>query len=845
MVSRSYLLARLGSIKLFWRIRHRFDWLNFRRLRTGFQTKDKLNAATIEIQYWWAMIKSVAFSIVLALAASFAMYLFDKHCLSFFTNMTWIRDSKVGTYLLYPLDGNAYVQMLATIAGIAGVFLGLYFTAVSTVISNTYSYVSGDIRELILKDRLGNIYVRLVAFLTALAVVLLSFSAAKVSPPRLAVPLLAVLSCLAIFVFVKLGSRAFFLSDPTLLFSTLANELQKWVNQATYRGYQWRNPSFQEYYRKQALKSANTLTVLIEISSSKTELHSKSYPLLLTKLLILASTYYGKKHLIPTDSRWYGKKPKHKQWYLTNSAIIEIATQTNTTLQPDEIPDTTWLEDIILSAVLKALKADADPGDYRSLYNKISSLPKLFDGMGKNWFVKDGKKRHDKLSKDILAMLISSQAIDEAQEIYSIAVIDILASLPISLELSFIKTINGLNVDKLRSKLINTKWSRSNAPYQFSLPSNAIRVLEQANDSILFERQARVQHGTPNWYIIELVFHELELAIYDQWQLLMGLIETWYVETGKLLSDAKRYKQSANIYNRAIELAWKLDSHIEDIKELSKALRKDAKIDFLKQVEWNWDIEHKRIANFRNMVIKGQAELIPQLFSTKELDPDMPDFFGGAVHRTGEACYEALEAGDAARFKVLFRPYFLGVLGIFDSIRLQVKDWETSSAITWMAEPLLDLFNISGYAYIYTEFHNKPELWNECKVVWDAYLADTPQQLQLFAAISNYHQLHNVTITSRTTLRSKWQRRLADLLNNLPRQGGLSAFYSQSLVQHQSELIRRIAPWNTNTPFMLVDAIDIFTVSYLMIVTTDTALDFGVEQDKIDVVNGRQEDKNA
>lgn len=845
MVSGSYLLARLGSIKLFWRIRHRFDWLNFRRLRTGFQTKDKLNAATIEIQYWWAMTKSVAFSIVLALAASFAMYLFDKHYLSFFTNMTWIRDSIAGKYLLRPLDSNAYVQILATVAGIAGVFLGLYFTAVSTVISNTYSYVSGDIRELILKDRLGNIYVRLVAFLTALAVVLLSFSATKVSPPHLAVPLLAVLSCLAIFVFVKLGSRAFFLSDPTLLFSTLANELQKWVNQATYRGYQWRNPSFQEYYRKQALRSANTLVMLTEISSSKTELHSKSYPLLLTKLLILAGTYYGKKHLIPTDSRWYGKKPKHKQWYLTNSATIEIATQTNTTLQPDEIPDTTWLEDIILFAVFKAFKADADPGDYRSLYNKISSLPKLFDGMGKNWFVKDGKKWHDKLSKDILAMLISSQAIDEAQEIYSIAVIDILASLPISLELGFIKTINGLNVDKLRSKLINTKWSRSNAPYQFSLPSNAIRVLEQANDSVLFERQARVQHGTPNWYIIELVFHELELAIYDQWQLLMGLIETWYVETGKLLSDAKRYKQSANIYNRAIELAWKLDSHIEDIKELSRALRKDTKIGFLKQAEWDWDVEHKRVANFRNTVIEGQAKLIPRLFNTKELNPDMPDFFGGAIHRTGEACYEALESGDADRFKALFRPYFLGILGIFESIRLQVKDWETSSAMVWIAEPLLDLFNISGYAYIYAEYHNKPELWNECKIVWDAYLTDTPQQLQSFAVISNYHQSHNFMITPRTTLRSERQKRLADLLNNLPRQGGSSTFYSQSLVQHKSELIRRIAPWNIRSSSMLVDAIDIFTVSYLMIVTTDTALNFGVEQDKIDVVNGRQEDKNA
>ena len=145
MVSRSYLLARLGSTKPFWRMRHRLNWLNFRRLRAGFQIKDKLNTTTIEIRYWQTMAKSVAFSIALALIASFAMYLFDKHCLSFFTDIAWIRNSDAGKYLLHPLDGNAYVQMLATIAGVTGVFLGLYFTAVSTVISNTYSYATGNI----------------------------------------------------------------------------------------------------------------------------------------------------------------------------------------------------------------------------------------------------------------------------------------------------------------------------------------------------------------------------------------------------------------------------------------------------------------------------------------------------------------------------------------------------------------------------------------------------------------------------------------------------------------------------------------------------------------------------
>ncbi len=841
--NRSYLIARLGSTRLFWRVRYGLGWLDFRRLRVGFQVKDGAGTAKTEVRYWRAMTKGSIVPIILALAVSLALYFFERN-LSYFNSLGWVHDSFIGQYLSHALDNDAYVQMLTVIAGVTGVFLGLYFTAVSTVISNAYSSVSGDVRELILKDRLGNNYVKLVAFLTALSVLLLSFSAANIAPLHLAIPLLAVVSCLAVFAFVKLGSRTFFLSDPTLFFHTLSDELIKWVKQATYRGYQWRNASFQEHYRKQALRSATTLATLVEMSGNKAELQNKSHPRLLNNLLALTSVYYDEKYRIRSDSKWFGRKFQHKQWYLTESTAIEMATNTDTTLQPAEVPDNTWLEDIILTVIFNAYKADAVAGDYHALYNKIASLPDFFSGVGGNWLAQDGEKWHAKLAKDILEKLTNNHTVDETQEPYSIAIVDILASLPMSLELGFIRAINDLDGDKLRNKLNSTNWSHEFSVYQFQLPPNAIKILEQAHSGVEFERQAHAPNKTPNWYITELTLHELDLAIYQQWQSLMKLFEGWYVATGEALLDAKSYKQSALIYSRAIEIAWKLDSHIEHLKELSGALNKDGRVDFIQKAEWDWDKEHERVKKFRDMAIDGQAKLIPHLWDTKEPDPDMPDFFGGAVHRTGEACYEALVAGDTERFKALFRPYFLGILGIFDSIRPQVVGWETSSSIAWMSEPILDLFDISGYAYIYAEYHNKPELWDECKAVWDSYVANLPQQLQSFAVISDYHQTPRGVITPRATLRSRWQMELGRQLNSLPRQGG-NDFYSRPSVQHQSELIRRIAPWDAKMPFMHVDAIDVFTVKYLLTVQTSLTVDFGVREDKITSVNGRQGDENA
>lgn len=840
--SKNYLLARLGSTRLFWRVRYGFGWLNFRWLRTGFQFKNKLGSVTTEAQYWQALSRGTIMPILLASIVAFALYVAERN-LSFFTNINWIQDGIFGHYLLHTLDSNAYVQMLTVIAGVTGVFLGLYFTAVSTVISNAYSSVSGDVRGLILGDRLGNKYVKLVAFVTALSVILLAFSATDITPLHFAIPVLAIVSCLAIFAFVNLGLRTFFLSDPTLFFGTLSLELQKWVKQATYRGYQWRNPNFQAHYRKQALKSATTLATLAKISGEKPELQGESHPRLLKSLLALVAVYYDGKHLIPSDSGWFGKKFQHKQWYLTESTELEMATQTDSALKPNEVPDTTWLEGVILEEVFTAFNVDVNAGDYQALYKKIANLPDFFSRAGGNWLAGDSEKWHVRLSNDILTKLISGEGTDDTQATYSVAVTDIVASLPLSLELGFMKTVRELNIDKLRKQLAHTNWSSEGSPYKITLPPNAIKSLEQARDGLIFEKQAHVRHKTQNWYITELAFKNIEWALHEQWQSLMKLLESWYEETGKSLSDAKRYKHSATIYARAIEQAWKLDSHIEQLSKLSESLCKDAKLDF-KRPEWHWDKEHDRVTKFRDMAIKGQAGLISQLWNTKEPDPDMPDFFGGAVHRTGEACYEALVAGDAETFKSLFRPYFLGILGIFESVRPQVKDWEISSAIAWMSEPILDLFDISGNAYVYAEYHNKPEIWNECKSVWDTYLSGVPGQLQSFAVISNYHQTPRGVLTPRAIIRSRWQITLANLLASLPRQQATS-FYSQPPVEHQSELIRNIAPGSNRMPFMFTDTIDVFTTKYLITAQASTTFDFGIDKSKIDHINGRQGDENA
>jgi len=812
-------------------------------LRSGFRLRRKIRDTPTEIRYWYALSKSTIVPIVFAIIAGFVLYLLERN-LSFLAEINWIHKNIIGEYLSHEIDSNAYVQMLVAIAGVAGVLLGLYFAAVSTVISNAYSSVSGNVQGLILKDRLGNNYVKLVAFLTAFSVVLLAFNAAHAAPLHLAIPILAIMSCVAVFAFVNLGLSTFFLSDPTLFFNTLSSELLNWITQATCRGYQWQNPRFQEHYREQASRSVTTLEALIKISNERLELQGNSRLRLLNKTLALTGVYFADKHLIPSESNWYGRKFQHKQWYLATSTELEIASHTDTPLRPKEIPDTTWFEDIILNAVFDAFKTDVKAGDYQALYSKTNLLPDIFNIFGSTWMVNNGEKWYTKLSRDLLDGLINDNEMDERQELFSVAAIDILASIPLSIELGLMKAIRELDIDNLRKQFASIKWQKAKSPYHFLLPVSTIKLLEQIREGIEFEQKAKTLHKTPNWYVAELAFNDLELALQSQWQVIMKLLESWYSKAGKELRNAKRYKHAAAVFARAIEQAWKLDSHIEQIKELSELLRKDTKIDFAKQANWDWDKEHERVDKFRDMAIVGQAQLIPDLWNIQEPDHDMPDFFGGAVHHTGEACYKALKAADTTKFNNLFRSYFLGVLGIFESIKSQVSYWTPSSAMAWLSEPVLDLFAISGYAYIFAELYGKPELWSACRLAWDTYLSNAPEQMPSFAAISNYHQTAFAAISPRSMLRNSWEFQLSKILNTLPRKQSIG-FSPYQPVEHPSELICNIAPMDDDMMHMSVDAIDVFTVKYLLTMPTQVTLDFGIRRDKITLINGRQDSTDA
>ena len=836
-INKNYIFYRLGSFRSFWKLRHRFGLLEFQRQKTGYGIQDKLSKTKDNISAVWEISLRSWLSVAIALAVAFALYMSGVH-------IDVIKQLPLMNYIAscVSLDRNIYIQMLVTIPSVIGIFIGLYFTAVSSVLSDAYKLVPTDkLRILVLEHAVKNGYINSVAFLIALSLFLLGFSAISDRPIHLAVPILVLMTCIAVFAFIKLFVNMFKLSDPTTLFEPLYFDLRKWIKFATVDGKRWRNSNFQEYYRRQAHDRIATMLAIAKMSSDSKELRVESFPRMLRKLLVTVDTYFDNKRLIPSESNWYSKKREQKQWYLADSVDLDISAQTGAMLNPNEVPDNTWFEDSILNVFHDALTYDLERNDYEATYRKSLDLLDFYKSMGKRWFIDDGKKWISRLSDEVINSIASAKITSHTQELNSIGVTDIIASLPISLEIGFMQSVDKLDIASLRTKLRCTKWTRLKSPYKFSLPLETIKTLENIQVGAVFEKSAGTQHKTQGWYVAELTLNNLDWFIYRQWNSIMDLFDSWYFTAGKSLSDMKKYNQSASIYSRAIEQAWKLHNHLDRIKVITEQLREGVKLDF-KRPEWDWDKEQERVSNFCRQAIGGMADLIPEMARQEQTASlEIPDFFGGAVHFVGESCYDALADGDIERFKALFPKYFIGILEVFDRVRPQIKGW--TMELSWLAEPLIDLINLSGYAYIYTEYHNNPEFWNECKRIWDAYLNGQSEipRIHLLALLITHHK-NQFAPPPREDLRDRWEFQLANTINAIPVKDEGDGFCSQRKLDHPSQFMSNIAPFDRHMPFMTTHALEVFVAKYLVEHPGAAGLDFGVSKDEIDSINQKSGD---
>jgi hypothetical protein len=802
--------------RLYWAVRYALQRMQFVLASTKFGFSEGFRGTIESASILGTLFRSVLFPAIAATCVAILIQFIGDS----WWPLTLLRDDP---------DPQTYDVLMGVIASVTGIFLAIYFAAVSTVAGAVYARVPNDVRELMVRDKVGNIYVWMLSFLAVFAVELLGLHGLQFPALRVGLVGIVVAVVPTVFAFAHLGRRAFYFFDPTALAGVLFEELRRAVRLSTAWGYRWQDPSFQEHYRGQASRALRTLDTLIRFAQQEQVLRGRPLLALALRSLWFMDEYLQQRRRIPSDSRWFKLTARYQEWYLADSTTLQLATSTMTALSPQMEPDPHWFEDDLLDMVERAFRASLND-DTETSYQILQGYVDVCDRLGAEWEVSYARRRADALSGFTLERVLQAAA-GEADDVTSrmmLGLAERIAVLPMTAGLGLIKSIEGLKVQTLGERLRELDWNNPAAIYLLSLPAPLRERLEYLSKRLPFESQAEGRFVSPPWYRVQLVVSGLADALHANVREQIEWTSAYYPSVAGRLRDGKCYPHAAAVYTRGLEYYWKLIHHLEQLEATVGILDGYRVASDLPWPEWFWKDWRRAVDELAAVLHEGLAHCIPHLAGEKRR-PDLPDFFGEAAHRVGEACFQSLAENNAKLFARLFPRYFFGVLAVVEKIRERTTDLDDLSSLApFLAEPLMDLITVSGYAYAWSELHRNPELWARCKTVWDRYLgslgAKAKDGIAFLAAVLRYRR-SIFALTPRDVLRTRWQMTLNQAIRSLPhRLEDHGRIGLSTLPNHPSILIRLMGSSQLGS---IYDGIDVFVSIYLRNLPDAAGVDFG------------------
>lgn len=810
--------------RFYWRIRTIYRQTRFFTHKSGFKTKSSIVNISHGANILWVLFRSVILSIVLATLAAGAILTLGQYgptLLHFLHSPSW---------LLLPFEGigdknqSAYDGLLIGIITVIGIFLTLYLNGVNTVVGTLYVKFPERIRKLLIQEKVGNIYVKFLVFLTILSILLLTAGVIGNYRSRIAILLIAVLGCVAVLFFAQLTWRVFLLFDPTVFADVLFSEITRWSYQATTGGYQWDEPTFQDYYRRQANEALQGLRSLVEVTNEEQNLQREALATLLLKISLFLPTYLERKRRIPSDSRWYKLIPQRKEWYLSEDSVIKIATESQTSLQPDMKPDQRWIEKELLSLQSQSLDKCIKDGRMSVVFRILNNENEIFEALGEEWDIEFGGQLLTDITTitDIFLTQLDQNAEDQIAA-YSlvaekIGVVDFLGLLPITILLGIFKRLEEIDIEGLGNTIERIKWQHAKAIYELELPPPILERLEMIQRGVAFELKAEGRTISPSWYIKQLIFQSISYTLFQRLDQLVKIMGNYYVTQAQQWLKEQKYFLAAAFITRGLEFHSKALAHLPNLQKLATDLGAAHITEKLPWPEWNWNNIHAILIETQKSLSILFARCIPGLAAAQDTE-DIPDYLGQAVHFAGEECFRALLANDPDSFSKLFPKYFAGIIRIHAILQDKTSEWQRENATTVIIEPIIDLCELSGYSYLLAEFHQDPKLWTISKDTWDKFLQQQPEIIPFFANAIAYNQSLFV-ITHRATLRTQWQMQFNKLLRSLLRKLHLIEDGSRippfEVVDHPSLLIRTVSGTDISYLPVHYDGLDIFVELYLL-----------------------------
>ena len=800
---RSFLSRRLSSIKS-----------RFFKLRYGLQ-EERTNFQTFR-----GLLQRTEKQLLIAVLVAIGLQLINPYLQPFYeyVHLGIIKDTD-------------YVTFLATVSGIGGIFIGLYYAGITTVGASVYSQVPSNLRDLFAKERFGNMYMRFLAFLTFLSLCLIGLQILGFPSIHIVIPLIVLLSGVGIIGFVKYGREFFNLFDPTVLSHSIFDDLYSWLEMVSVRGYRWDDQAFQSHANKQATIAIETLETLADLTSNPKYPHLNGRPFSnFAKNTLGFLIYYQKiKNKIPSGSLWFEQRYSHRDWYRTEETAITIAYQTGTMIQPEIVNNKLWIEDRLVPIILRCVGTNIKAKRFSLVQGLLDFYDAYLKCLSDSGEVKQAFDTFQKLTESIFAEIgKTADKVVIEEPIEHLGVAERLAMMPITIQLSYLESVRNVGKAEISRRLSCIRWQNNSDIYLQGFPEYLLSNLEWLKPRMNFEVSVKDKIISPLWYQVELIGRMEAEKLAANIDCLISLTGQFYQKLFDQLNKSKHQWLASVLISNEWEYWNKMETHIGKFLKIWEDFSEQRYIKDLPWPDLNTGLKKQQLKDRRKEVLKHMAKqssillLIPR-------PSNFIDYGGQFLYTIGESILDALCDNDLDLIKATFKAYLYGCLLKFENLRPKTgaTDWRTQQDFKVASAPLLDLMELSGYARLLADFHGNSDLWTEITAAWDEYLnkEQASHVVNLLAAAVAITEA-GFEIPHHGVLRTGWKQKVKRCLAVLPRKQIYhhGSFTPTSIAVHESPLVRIFA---RERYLPLYDGIDIFIALYLRKRPEGEATDFG------------------
>lgn len=715
-----------------------------------------------------------------------------------------------------PFDKASTDSLLTVVASIMGVFLGLYFAALSGIASNFLIRATQDVRKFFFASPIGLQYIRTIEITGIVSIFYLFVKSFGHTIHPIGLAFLSLLTAYIIIRFWNIGSAVFNSMEPGSSFPFIRKDIEDSINDVTPPGFQWRTPLLQNHRRNLIVYNLDLMNNLIDFGFKELEITDEQLLIAVAHIKIILLKYSQNKGKIPTESFWYESKIQFESWAFANSTNIALALNTGTAIPPKPIRNPLWFEEKSFDIVIKILKKIAERKNIISVFQACDSFVNVAEVYGQNLEKENIEILFQKLEEVFFEIRLDKTEEGQVAHKEQLAFLETQGRLAVAALIGLIRHINEYPCEKISTEISKINWNskRKETIYLTDLPSSMLPRLEEIRNNLKNEEIIEGKILSPRWYVKTLCIQHYLYSLEKYFIYLKSLHSDYFQQKFEKLLAENQYSLAVHFIQRWLEFSNKYKTLIGYLKKQVECCKKFHWVKDLPFPDFDFAQEEKNALDREREVTDKMIQLLPKLKSIVT-EKELPDYFGQALTLGLQACYEACMDNDVERFKNVFPIVFDASLVSHDKIRKEVQNWsQDDSKIIYSTEPLANLFEISGFVLLYAELYQNSKLWDMAKKTWDSYLeiVDAKAAIQFMIAIVGYRNSLFV-LMPQAILRTNWQMSF----NRKMKEAGLPVFPEdrygrKEKISHQSALIRVITRWGGLSIF---SAQEIFFTTYL------------------------------